>query len=108
MATKLLAFSAAAFWCGYDTAGQVRPGVRMTDAGLTVDHYIYMADFETGGSLDMAAVVQQCEADGAIFSYDPRCDELDEIRLPDLAGPTTVLDEQQPRELALSVRDGLG
>lgn len=75
LASKLLSLSAAAFCCGCDTAGQVKPGVVTTNDGIASSYYIYVSDFATGSGLDLAAVIKACQSDGAVFLCDPACDE---------------------------------
>jgi hypothetical protein len=106
LASKLLSFSAAAFWCGCDTAGQVKPGVVITNDGIASSYYIYMRDFESESQLDMAAVIQQCQSDGAVFPYDPACDENGELRLPDFRQCNVAISSGELRRLAIAIHGG--
>ncbi|HRE01627.1 MAG TPA: hypothetical protein PLV68_10025 [Ilumatobacteraceae bacterium] len=83
-ASRLLSASAAAFWCGHDTAGQVKYAALQTEAGLQVAPYIYMGDFEAGSTMDLAAAMRRCVHDGAVFPIAEGTDEADDISLPDL------------------------
>lgn len=106
LASKILSFGAAAFWCGIDTAAQVRPGVVPTDDGVGVDYDIYMRDFETGSELDIDAVLAECAADGAVFPYDPRCDRSDTLRVPDFRIASFVIQDQELVQLAQEIHEG--
>jgi hypothetical protein len=106
LSSKLLSFSAAAFWCGCDTAGQVKPGVVTTDDGIASSYYIYMKDFETGSGLDLTAVMKQCQSDGAVFPYDPACDEEGGLHLPDFRRCNVTIVSSELRRLALTIHGG--
>ena len=103
LSSKLLAFSAAAFWYGCDTAGQVKPGVLITKDGIASQYAIYMKDFETGSGLDMEAALRMCEADGAVFPYDGICDELSTITVPDFRGCNVEISNPVLRDVALAI-----
>lgn len=105
--SKVLSFGAAAFWCGHDTVAQAKPGVLLTDGGITASAYIYMKDFEAGSALDMEKVIDQCISDGAVFPYDPRCDESDDLVLPDFTELTATITDPEFRRLAGEVHDGM-
>jgi len=83
-AARILSSSAAGFWCGYDTVGQVKYGAVQSSEGVQVGAYLYMADFESGGGFDPEAVNRQCEEDGATFGPGDDFDEDADLVVPDL------------------------
>ena len=83
-AARILAASAAGFWCGYDTVGQVKYGAVQSSEGLQVGAYLYMADFESTDTFDREAVNRQCEEDGVSFGPGDDFDEEADLVIPDL------------------------
>jgi hypothetical protein len=83
-ASRLLSGSATAFWCGCDTAGQMRYAAVRSGPGLHVAPFIYMGDFESGRGLDLDSAYARCLDDGAVFPLAPGVEELDYLELPDL------------------------
>jgi hypothetical protein len=74
LASKLLAFSAAKFFYGVETAGLTVPFIVKKGVKLVGNYYINMRAFENGAKPEMEEVLKYCQEKGAVFPYDSICD----------------------------------
>lgn len=93
-ASKILSYSAAAFFYGVEDAGIAVPALVLRNNRLEGNYYLNMRFFQDRKAPDMERILDYCDNNGAIFPYKKECDESDLLSMPDF-NESFIFDNKQ-------------